>query len=294
MVGRVAPHQVQRVAVDARGRDELAHGRRRPVGAPHHGQQQPGVAGVEDPTEHHGEAPLVLALAAEAHQGGELVPQGGVQPGRIVEGDGVAVLLDAVVGLAEPLHVAARQGEGLDTHHRLVTEVDVVHPRVAVDRQPVLARTHHRRHPAVVVGEPPERPPDLLALVAGSDGIGRDQADATVDGIGHQAVPVEEPPLVGAQREVVEGGDAVAAHDVPGPELGGAAGGQPAVDHRAGEQEQRDGDQRQADDQQGRGQEPVGPLGQGDGLDARPSARPPPTGPSTMEGGCACGDGRCW
>ena len=72
MVARVAAHEVEGEAVDAGGRDELAHGRGRAVGGADHGEQQTGVAGVEDPAQHHGEAPLVLALAGQAHQVGQL------------------------------------------------------------------------------------------------------------------------------------------------------------------------------------------------------------------------------
>ena len=68
-------------------------------------EQQAGVPGVEHPPEHHGEAALVLALAAEAHQGGELVGERRVEVAGIVEGGGVAVLVDPVVGLAQSLHV---------------------------------------------------------------------------------------------------------------------------------------------------------------------------------------------
>ncbi len=196
--------------------------------------------GIEHPAQHHREAALVLTLSAQAHQGGELGGQGRVEVGRVVEGGGVAVLGDPVVGLAQPLHAAAGQGERLDPHHRLVPEVDVVHARVAVDGQPLLAGAHHRGDPPVAVGEPSEGSPHLLAFVGGADGVGRDQAHAPVDRVGHQAVPMEEPLLVRPEGEVVEGGDAVAAHDVAGPELGGPARGQPTVHHRSGQEEQGD------------------------------------------------------
>ena len=81
-----------------------------PVGAADHGEQQPGVPGVEHPAEHHGEAPLVLTLPAEAHQRGELLGQRRVQAGRVVEAGRVAALLDPVVRLAEPLHRRRRPG----------------------------------------------------------------------------------------------------------------------------------------------------------------------------------------
>ena len=147
-----------------------------PVRAAHHGEQQAGVPRVEDPAQHHREPALVLALPAHGHQRGQLLGQRpGSRRAGIVEGGRVAVLGDPVVGLAQALHVAAGQGEGLDPHHRLVAEVDVVHARVAVDGEPVLAGPHHRGDPAVAVGEPPEGTPHLLALVAGADGIGRDR-----------------------------------------------------------------------------------------------------------------------
>ena len=281
MVAGVPSHQVQGVAVDAPGRHELAHGRGPAVGAAHHGEEQVGVTGVEDPSEHHGEAALVLALPAEAHQGGELGGERRVEVARIVERGRVAVLRDAVVGLAESFHRPTGQGEGLHPHHGLVPEVDVVHPRVAVDRQPVLAGAHDRRHPAVAVGEPSERPPHLLALVPGTDRVRRDEAHPPVDGVGHQAVPVEEPLLVRPQGEVVERGDAVAPHDVPGPVLGGPPRGQSPVDHRAGQEEQGQGHDGQADGQQRRGEEAVGHVGEPHRPDAdqalghRPQGRPP-------------------
>ncbi len=284
VVARVAPHEVERKPVDARRRHELAHGCRRSVGRPDHRQHEAGISRVEDPAEHHREAPLVLALPAQAHQSGELLGERGVEVGRIVEGGGVAVLLDPVVGLAQPLHVLAGQCERLDLHHRLVAEVDVVHPRVAVDGQPLLAGAHHRGGPAVVVGELAERPPHLLALVQGTDGIGGDEADPAVDGVGDQAVAMEEPLLVRPQGEVVECRGAVAAHDVAGPELRGPARGQSAVDHRPRQQEQSHHHQGQPDGQEGRGEKTVGPLGErhrGDAdesLGHRPQGRPPRDG----------------
>ena len=71
-------------------------------------------------------------------------------------------------------------------------------------------------------------------------GSGETRQTPAEDGVGDEGVAVEEPLLVVAQREVVERPGAVPAHDVAGPQLGGApadggpARGQPAVDHRAG------------------------------------------------------------
>ena len=244
VVARVTSHEVEGVPADARGRHELAHGRSRPIRPTDHGEQEAGVPRIEHPAEHHGKAPLVLALAAHAHEGGQLLGKGGVEMGRVVEGRGVAVFLYPVEGLPESFHFASGEGEGLYLHHRLVAQVDVVHPRVSVDGEPLLACSHDRCDPPVVVGEAPERTPDLLALVAGPDGVGRDEADAAIDGIGHQAVPVEEPLLVGPEGEVVEGGGAVATDDVPRPELGRPTRGEAPVDHRPGEQEQGHGHER--------------------------------------------------
>ncbi len=104
------------------------------VGPGHHAQDQALVAGVEDPAEHHGEAPLELAPPALGHEPGELRGGVAVEAGRVVERGRVAVLGDAVVGLAQPLHVPAGQRELLDVDHRLVADVDVVHAGGPVDR----------------------------------------------------------------------------------------------------------------------------------------------------------------
>ena len=48
MLPRVTAHEVEAVAVDARRRHELAHGRRRLVRTTHHGEQEAGVPRVED------------------------------------------------------------------------------------------------------------------------------------------------------------------------------------------------------------------------------------------------------
>ena len=121
-----------------------------------------------------------------------------------------------------------------------------------------------------------ERAPYLLTFVAGADGIGRDQAHAPVDGVGHQAVAVEEPLLVGPQGEVVERRDAVPAHDVAGPELGGAARGQPAVDHRPRDRKRARATSVSPMASRG-GQEAVGPVGERHRLDPdQPFGHGPP------------------
>ena len=63
----VAAHEVERVAVDARRRDELAEGDRGAVGAVGDRQQQALVAGVEDAPEGHREAALHLATPGPRH-----------------------------------------------------------------------------------------------------------------------------------------------------------------------------------------------------------------------------------
>ena len=67
MFAVVAAHEVERVAADARRRDELAERHRRSVGTVRDRQQQTLVAGVEDAAEGHREAPLDLAPAALDH-----------------------------------------------------------------------------------------------------------------------------------------------------------------------------------------------------------------------------------
>ena len=200
-----------------RGRDELAHGRRVAVGSGDHAQDEALVARVEDPSEHHGEAALEVAPPALGHEPVSCRAVSPVETGRVVERDRVAVLGDAVVGLAQALHVPAGQRERLHVDHGLVADVDVVHARGPVDGQPVLAGAHDGDDPAVVVGEAAERRPDLLPLGERPDGVGRDQADAAVDGVGDERVAVEEPLLVAAQGEVVEGALAVAAARCRGP-----------------------------------------------------------------------------
>ena len=254
-----------------------------PVGAVDDGEEQPGVAGVEDPAQHHGEAALVLTTAAQAHQRDELGGECRVESGRVVEGGGIAVLLDSVVGLAQALHAASGQGELLDVHHCLVADVDVVHPRVSVDGQPLLAGAHDGRHPTVIVGEPAERPPYLFAFVARSDRVGGDQADPSVDGVGHQAVPMEEPLLVGAEGEVVEGALRRAGARCPGPgtrrPVPRSVGGRPpgrvnknkATPTRPMPMASRLGARNRSDR-----------VGKGIG-GRRPCARPPPSTPCTHE-----------
>ena len=63
VVAVVAAHEVERVAVDAGRRHELAEGHRVAVGAVRDRQQQALVAGVEDAPEGHREAALHLAPA---------------------------------------------------------------------------------------------------------------------------------------------------------------------------------------------------------------------------------------
>ena len=149
----VPAHQVEGVAVDRRGRDELAHRRRPAVRIRHDGQQQAGVARVEEPAEHHREAPLLLAGARQAHDGHEARHPGRIDRGRVEELDRVAVAGHAGVGLAEPLHLAALEREGRQVDHGLVAEVEPAHPALGVDRQPVLPGADHRHPPAVAVGE---------------------------------------------------------------------------------------------------------------------------------------------
>ena len=284
MVPGIPPHQIEGIAVDAGSRDELAHRRRLALGGADHGQQQPGVPGIEHPSQHHREPPFVLSLPAEAHQRGQFLGQFGGNAGGIVERNRVPLVLDPVVGLAQTLLAAAGQRESWNVHHRLIAEVDVVHARIPIHGEAVLPGTHHRRDPSVAVGETPERHPHQLPLIDRSDRVGGDEADAAVDGVGHQAVAMEEPLLVAAEGEVVEGRRPVPPHDVPGPELGGASGGQPTVHHRAGHQEQDSSGQGYPQHQQRRVQDALQPRRQVDGLDPdqpfgrRPKSLPPGDG----------------
>ena len=85
----------------------------------------------------------------------------------------------------------------------------------------------------------------------------------------------------------------MAPDDVAGPELGGPARAQPAVDHRSGQQVEGDGHQAEADGQQGGGEEPVGAVGEGDGGDPDEPLGHGPEGarPGQLDGGG--GGGRC-
>ena len=182
----------------------------------------------------------------------------GLEVGRVQEAHGVAVAGDPVDRLAQPLHLAALERELARVDDRLVADVEEAHARGLVGGQPRLAGGHHAQPPAVAVDVAAEGVPHVGPLGEGADGVGGDQADAAEHGVGHHGVAVEEPLLVVAQGEVVQGAGAVAAHDVPGPDLGGPppdggpAGRQPPVHHRTGEQVERDDDQGDADGQQAR------------------------------------------
>ena len=80
---------------------------------------------------------------------------------------------------------------------------------------PMTPRPHPLRSHVAAEGVP-----HVAALGEGADGVGGDQADPAEDGVGDERVAVEEPLLVVAQGEVVEGAGAVPAHDVAGPQLG--------------------------------------------------------------------------
>ena len=188
--------------------------------------------------------------------------RGRIESTRIVEGGHVSVLGDAVVGLTQPLHVAAREGEALQIDDGLVADVDVVHATGPVEREPLFTGTHHRDHPTPAVGEASERLPGLLALGLRPDGVGRNQADAAVDGVGDEAVAVEEPLLVAAKGEIVERSFAVAAHDVAGPDLRQPASPQATVDHGSRGEHESHHRQGDSDRQEARSEKLVETVGQ--------------------------------
>ena len=245
------------------GRDELAHRRGMAVGSRHHAQDEILVAGIEDPAQDHGEPALEFAAPALGHESGEFRRRLTVEVGGVVERHRVPVLGDAVVGLAQALHVPAGQGEFVHVDDGLVADVDVVHPRGPVDGQPVLAGAHHADDPPPVVGEAAERGPHLLLLGEGPDGIGRDQADAAVDGVRHHGVAVEEPLLVAAQGEVVQRSLAVAPDDVPGACLRRPARRSAAVDEGAGGQDHRHHGQGHPHGEEAGREKVVEPVGEG-------------------------------
>ena len=238
---------------------ELAHGHRGAVGAFDQSEEQAVVAGVEQPTQHHGEATLLFAPAALGHQLGHPCRVLRVQVGRIEEARRVPVAGHPVDRLAQPLHLPAVERELARVDDGFVADVEEAHPGGLVRGQPLLAGPHDAEAPPVAVDEVPERVPHVGALGEGTDGVGRDQADAAEDGVGDEGVAVEEPLLVVAQREVVEGPGAVPAHDVARPQLGRPPGHdsptrrQPAVHHGAGEQVEGHDDQAEADGQQADG-----------------------------------------
>ena len=272
MVPVVAPHEVERVALDAGGRDVLAQGHRRSVGGVGHGQEQPLVPGVEQASQRHREAALHLALTALGHEPPQPLSQLGAHGGGVVEGAGVAVAGDAVDRLAEALVAPALEREPADVDDALVARVHVVHAGRAVHRQPVLPGPQHRQGPSVLVGEPSEAPPDLPALRLRADRVRGHQADPAVHGIGDGAVGPEPPLLVGPQREVVESPGRVALDDVASlfearaglrTEVQGAA-----LHHRPEREPQGEGGQAQGDGHQRRRQEVVEAMGKGDGVHA--------------------------
>ena len=196
VLARVSPHQVEREAPDGRGRHELAHGRRKAVRAVDDGEEEAGVPGIEESSQHHGEAALLVPPPVHPHQLDQGASDLGADVGGVEELHGVAVALDSVDGLAQPLHLPALEREPLHVDHCLVAEVEVAHPGVSIVGQPLLGRRHHRHSPAVAVAVPAEGVPDVTPLAVGPDGVGGDQADPAVDGVGDQAVTVEEPLLV--------------------------------------------------------------------------------------------------
>ena len=84
----------------------------------------------------------------------------------------------------------------LDVDDRLVADVDLVHPGRPVEREPVLGGPHDREHPAPAVGESAEGRPGLGAFGRRADRVRRYEANPAVDGVGDDAVAVEEALLV--------------------------------------------------------------------------------------------------
>ena len=278
MIGVVSTHEVERVAVYARCRDELAERNRAAVGTMRDREQKALVARVEYAPERHREAAFHLTPAPLDHDVMYSLLERGVQPGRVVEGDGVAVVRDPVDRLAQALARTAFQRERPDIHDALVADVPLVHAGPAVDAEPLLTGPEHGHRPAAVVREAAKRRPELVALLGLADRVGGDEADAAVDRVRHEAIAFEECLLVAPEREVVERPGAQAAHDV-GSALGGVGATTRAVPVDDGPERQHERDRRQpeTDGEQGRVQERVHSRIERHGPDAdQPSGGGPP------------------
>jgi len=142
-------------------------------------------------------------------------------------------------------------------------DVEVVEAGRAVDREPILTGSNDADRPAPAFGVRAERAEGFGSFSFGSDGIGRDQRHAAVDGVGDEGVAEEEELFVVAQSEVIERPSSVSAHDLPRAQFGqtslGAAAGhrQASVHHRPRQEIERRYKQGDADGEE-RGVDEVG------------------------------------
>ena len=206
----------------------------------------------------------------------------GVDAGRVVEGDRVAVVRDPVDRLAQALARTTLERECPDVDDTLVADVPLVHAGPAVDAEPLLTGPEHCHRPAAVVREMAEGGPELVTFLRLADRVGGDEADAAVDRVGDEAVAFEEGLLVAPEREVVERPGAEAADDV-GSAFGGVGATARAVPVDDGPEREHERERRQTetDGEQGRVQERVHSRIERHGPDADepPGGGPPGFGP---------------